>query len=421
MTEQPPTSQPELFSYRRVIAGMLAVLLLVLGLTNYLLLHQQRQAQLAEVETQLNYQLQAAATFMTEPLLKYQFADVEQFMQQWSAHHEDVLLFEAHTPTGHLLSRFSRQSESPFVITRRHPVTYQDQTLLTLTLSKDYRQAEIILQEMRNRLLLISLTITAVLGLMLWLVFRHLALAPLEREISKRRQAEQELNATNKELDAFAYSISHDLRAPLRGIDGFSQALLEDYHDQLDDTGQDYLRRVRAGCSRMGHLIDDMLQLSRLSRGEINWRRVDLSAMAIESIAELQKNEAQRQVEVAIEPNVQVIGDPVLLRAVLDNLLGNAWKFTGKTEQPAISFGTVQKDGRTACFIRDNGAGFDMTYADKVFTAFQRLHSPKEFEGTGIGLATVQRIIHRHGGLIWVEAEEGKGAVFYFTLDRGTP
>ncbi|MDF1613552.1 sensor histidine kinase [Desulfurivibrio dismutans] len=421
-TDQPdPEGKPEIFSYQRVIAGMLAVLLLVLGLTNYLLLGQQRQAQLQEVETQLNYQLQAATTFMIEPLLKYQFADVEQFMQQWSAHHEDVLLFEAYSPTGHLLSRFVRDSDSPFIITQQQQVTYQDQHLLTLTLSKDYRQAEIILQEMRNRLLLISLAITAMLGLMLWLVFRYLAFVPLEREIDKRRRAELELGATNRELDAFAYSISHDLRAPLRGIDGFSQALLEDYHDRLDDTGQDYLQRIRAGCGRMGNLIDDMLQLSRLSRGEINWSRVDLSAMAEEIMAELQKDAPERKVKVVIEPGIQVLGDPVLLRAVMDNLLGNAWKFTGKTVNPEISLGTIREDQRTICFVRDNGAGFDMTYADKIFTAFQRLHSPKEFEGTGIGLATVQRIIHRHGGLIWAEAKEQQGATFYFTLDRHDP
>lgn len=408
---------PEVFSYRRVIVAMLAILLLILALVDYVLVNQHRRTHMNELETQLNYQLRAAATFMTEPLLRNQFADVEQFMEYWFTHHEDVLLFEAYSPTGHLFSRFERKTTSPYVIARNHEVTYQDRHLLSLTLSKDYSKTETMIQQIRNRLLLASLGITAVLGLMLWLSFRRLAIAPLEQEIHKRRQAQRELGATNRELDAFAYSISHDLRAPLRGIDGFSQALVEDYHEVLDDTGRDYIRRIRGGCVRMGKLIDDMLQLSRLSRGEINWSRVNLSAMAETIIDELKKASPERQVRVNIQPGIQVSGDPVLLRAVMDNLLGNAWKFTGKTPEAEITFGAENQDGGQTCFVRDNGAGFDINYADKIFTAFQRLHSPNDFEGSGIGLATVQRIIHRHGGMIWAEAEEGRGASFYFTLD----
>ena len=256
----------------------------------------------------------------------------------------------------------------------------------------------------------------------------------LEQEVVERRRAEEEVRqanealedrveertvqiaAANKELDAFAYSVSHDLRAPLRGIDGFSQALLEDYGERLDDTAKDYLGRVRAGCLRMGTLIDDMLQLSRLSRGEIHSREVDLSAMAGEIAEELRKSAPARAVAFEIAPGVVVRGDAVLLRAVMDNLLGNSWKFTGKTEGAKIAFGMQEKDGKKVLFVRDNGAGFDMAYADKLFAAFQRLHSLQEFEGTGIGLATVQRIIHRHGGEIWAEGEMGRGATFYFNL-----
>lgn len=256
----------------------------------------------------------------------------------------------------------------------------------------------------------------------------------LEQEVGERRRAEEEvrqanealeerveertaqITAANKELDSFAYSVSHDLRAPLRGIDGFSQALLEDYGEQLDDTAKDYLSRVRAGCLRMGNLIDDMLQLSRLSRGEIHRREVDLSAMAGEIAGELKKSAPERAVAFDIAPGVVVRGDAVLLRAVLDNLLGNAWKFTDRTEGAKIFFGMQEKGGKKVLFVRDNGAGFDMAYADKLFAAFQRLHSLQEFEGTGIGLATVQRIIHRHGGEIWAEGEVGRGATFYFNL-----
>jgi light-regulated signal transduction histidine kinase (bacteriophytochrome) len=256
----------------------------------------------------------------------------------------------------------------------------------------------------------------------------------LEQEVGERRRAEAEVRqanealegrvekrtvqiaAANKELDAFAYSVSHDLRAPLRGIDGFSQALLEDYGPRLDDTAKDYISRVRAGCLRMGDLIDDMLQLSRLSRGEMHFQEVDLSVMAGEIAGELKKSAPERAVAFEIAPGVAVRGDAVLLRAVMDNLLGNAWKFTGRTEGAKIAFGIREKGGKKVLFVRDNGAGFDMAYADKLFVAFQRLHSFQEFEGTGIGLATVQRIIHRHGGEIWAEGEVGHGATFYFNL-----
>ena len=256
----------------------------------------------------------------------------------------------------------------------------------------------------------------------------------LEQEVAERRRAEEEVRqaneeleyrveertaqiaAANKELDSFAYSVSHDLRAPLRGIDGFSQALLEDYGERLDETAKDYISRVRAGCLRMGALIDDMLQLSRLSRGEIHRRDVDLSVMAGEIAAELKKSAPERAVVFELAPGIIVNGDAVLLRAVMENLLGNAWKFTSKTEGAKIAFGVRDGEGKKVVYVRDNGVGFDMAYADKLFAAFQRLHSLQEFEGTGIGLATVQRIIHRHGGEIWAEGEAGKGATFYFSL-----
>lgn len=258
--------------------------------------------------------------------------------------------------------------------------------------------------------------------------------AALEREILERSQAEREvrrlntelekrvqsrtaqLEAANKELDSFVYSVSHDLRAPLRGIDGFSLALLEDYGETIDGTAKDYLGRIRAGCVRMGDLIDDMLQLSRLSRGEIHREEVNLSAMAGEIVAELRRAAPERRVVFEIATGVTVSGDAVLLRAVLDNLLGNAWKFTSKTEGARIIFGRQEENGKEVLFVRDNGAGFDMAYADKLFGAFQRLHTPQEFEGTGIGLATVQRIIRRHGGSIRAEGEVGRGATFYFSV-----
>ncbi len=230
------------------------------------------------------------------------------------------------------------------------------------------------------------------------------------------KQRSEELAAANRELEAFAYSVSHDLRAPLRAIDGFSQALLEDYGERLDGPGLDYLRRVRAASQRMAALIDDLLQLSRLTRAPLQPRVLDISSMARDILAELQEQQSGRHVQVEIQPGLQVWGDPGLLRTALQNLLDNAWKYTSKTANARIEVGCEEADAGKVFYVRDNGAGFDMRYADKLFGPFQRLHHPSEYEGTGIGLATVQRIIHRHGGHIWAKSSPGQGATFYFSL-----
>lgn len=235
----------------------------------------------------------------------------------------------------------------------------------------------------------------------------------LEQRVHERTE---QLEASNKELEAFSYSVSHDLRAPLRSMDGFSQALLEDYADLLDETGKNSLRRIRAASQRMGQLIDDLLQLSRLSRTEMRMSQVDLTAMAREIAAELQERNPERQVEFIVEDGLVARGDLRLLRVALGNLLGNAWKFTSKQTQPCVEFGVTEHDQERVYFVRDNGAGFDMAYANKLFGAFQRLHSANEFDGTGIGLATVQRVLQRHGGHISAQAAVNKGATFYFTL-----
>jgi light-regulated signal transduction histidine kinase (bacteriophytochrome) len=244
------------------------------------------------------------------------------------------------------------------------------------------------------------------------------------RDITPLKQAEEalkargaQLEAANKELEAFAYSVSHDLRAPLRSIDGFSQALLEDYGDSLEAEAQRYLQRVRAASQRMAELIDDLLTLSRLTRREMRLETVDLSVLAQAIVEALRQAEPARQVKFDITPQVTVKADAQLMRVALENLLGNAWKFTAKHPRACIEFGVLlQPDGQPAYLVRDDGAGFDMAYVDKLFGAFQRLHTPAEFSGTGIGLATVQRIIHRHGGHIWAEGAVDKGATFYFTL-----
>ncbi|MGK7345815.1 MAG: PAS domain S-box protein [Candidatus Nitrospinota bacterium M3_3B_026] len=245
-----------------------------------------------------------------------------------------------------------------------------------------------------------------------------------ERELEKYRhhleelveERANELNSVNRELEAFSYSVSHDLRAPLRGVDGFSQALLEDYGDRIDEQGKFYLTRVRAGCQRMGELIDGLLNLSRLTRGVMEREDVNLSEMAHAVIDDLRRHDPGRAVDVVIDDGLVASGDRILLRAVLDNLLSNAWKFTEGREGARIEFGADRLDGETVYHVRDNGAGFDMRYAGKLFGAFQRLHGANEYSGAGIGLATVQRVIRRHGGRVWGEGEVGKGSTFYFTL-----
>jgi PAS domain S-box-containing protein len=235
----------------------------------------------------------------------------------------------------------------------------------------------------------------------------------LERKVAQRTQ---QLETANTELEAFSYSVSHDLRTPLRSIDGFSQVLLEDYSDKLDHEGKDYLQRVRTSTQRMAELIDDLLNLSRVSRGELRSEAVDLSALAKNIAAELQRSEPARQVEFQIAGGMVATGDRGLLKAALENLIGNAWKFTGKRAEAKIEFGVMGNNGNHAYFVRDNGAGFDAADGAKLFGAFQRLHDADEFPGTGIGLATVQRIIHRHRGKIWAEGKPDEGATFYFTL-----
>ncbi len=254
-----------------------------------------------------------------------------------------------------------------------------------------------------------------------------LGAAKIVRDISQRLRSEQALarardsaESANRELEAFSYSVAHDLRAPLRAMNAFAQLLSNKYREQLDAQGQDFLQEIGLNSRKMAQLIDALLNLARLSRSELRRERVDLSALGLAVLEQLKASEPQREVELVIHTELCADADPTLVRALLDNLLGNAWKFTGQASKARIELGRTEHEGTACFFVRDNGAGFDMSYANKLFGPFQRLHAANEFAGTGIGLANAQRIVHRHGGRIWAEGSVGRGATLYFSLPRQT-
>jgi len=252
---------------------------------------------------------------------------------------------------------------------------------------------------------------------------RVVGISKVARDITHRRRTERELarakeaaEAASRELEAFSYSVAHDLRAPLRGMNGFAQVLLDEYKDKFDADGQDWLNEILLNANRMGALIDALLSLSRVTRSEPRRQRVDLSALARATVTRLATQDPTRVVEVVIQSDLHADIDPVLAGTLLENLLGNAWKFTAKTAAAQITLGMSESGEERVFFVRDNGAGFDMAYAQKLFAPFQRLHQNHEFAGTGIGLATVQRVVRRHGGRIWAEGTPGCGATFFFTI-----
>jgi PAS domain S-box-containing protein len=241
------------------------------------------------------------------------------------------------------------------------------------------------------------------------------------RDVTERKRAEIALLRANRDLESFSYSVAHDLRAPLRAIGGFSQVLLEDYGDRLDDAGKRHLARIHAGAERMAQLIDALLGLARMTRVEVQREKVNLSEQAEAVARQLQASNPGRAIEFVSQAGIVAKGDTQLLRALLDNLIGNAWKFTEREASPRVAFGCDVDQGLPVYYVKDNGAGFDMAHVDKLFGPFQRLHGAADFPGTGIGLATVRRIVDRHGGRVWAEGAVNEGATFYFTLEPGRP
>lgn len=414
---------------------LLALTLLLLLLVAVALVRDQWRLEMELQISASERELNLLASVIRNDLQHGNYQHIGELLYTWGVNNPDIESLRLTSANGFTLSEYSRTGAS------RHPksfttaINYSFRGEARLEITKDFDE----IHQRRNQLTWQVASIYTVVALLLsaltHALLKYLRKSEaLQEEVARRREAESalenerdrleesvrartaQLTATNSELEAFCYSVSHDLRAPLRAIDGFSLALLEDYGNRLDGSGHDYLRRVRHGAQRMGMLIDDLLQLSRVTRGELQLKETDLSNMATEIIAELRQAEPQRTVEAAITPGLKALCDPALLHVLLTNLLNNAWKFSREVPRATIEFGTVTDQNGTAYFIRDNGAGFDMRYAGKLFAAFQRLHRADQFEGTGIGLATVQRIVTKHGGRIWAEAAVGEGATFYFTL-----
>lgn len=384
----------------------------------------QRALLMESERNHMRSELELMQTAILESMLRTDYSIVSVFITQLGQRHKKVIDLEVVAPNGFVMAEYHRSEMSKAdTYSISMDVNYGRKTLATIKMRADYREVQAIVTGLNIQMFAASSVFMLILGVLLWYTQRKTAIEPLEQEIAIRAEVEDELRrsgtkleAVNKELEAFAYSVSHDLRSPLRAVDGFSQALTEDCGEGLTEECRMYLNRIRAGCHRMEQLIADMLKLSRITRMEMKRQDVDLSGMAREIMAELKEQEPGREVNVKITDGMTAKADPALLRMVLDNLLGNAWKFTSKTPGAKVEFFEQQgTDGKEFC-VRDNGAGFKMEYSDKLFGAFQRLHTDKEFSGTGIGLATVQRIIARHGGMVRAQGELDQGASFYFTL-----
>lgn len=412
--------------HRRTLTRFVLYLLALLVTADLVVIMQSHSTALNRNQHQMKEKLSLAGGFCVEAILKSDYVSVEQFLLSWAESHPEILQLKATTPNNFLLVDFKRQNTSTHTLSVSHQATFQNKTILTIEVVEDLTTLYSV--QWLNALSLIGLSMAIVLifGVLLWTTLRRTAFLPLQQEIKHRQEIQHELTdrghdleTSNKELEAFCYSVSHDLRAPLRGIHGFSTALHEDYNDTLDETGKDYLHRICDGAKKMALLIDVLLNLSRVTRQEISMKEVNLSQFATEILDELQQQEPERKANFTIEPGLIVEGDPSLLRVLLTNLLSNAWKYSRRENETIISFKQISSEEDKDVFcVSDNGVGFDMQYANKLFDAFQRLHRQDEFEGTGVGLATVKRVIDRHHGEVWAGSKKGEGAQLYFSLKK---
>jgi len=411
--------------HKRIIYALMAVLFLFLLLMDVMVMTNQRAVMIRQHNNRTENELAILGQFITEALIKSDYITVEVFMANWAKHRDDIIEASITIDNGFVLAKYKSNKPSTMGSQHRHTINYATDRSATILLDTDLTQLNEQIQSLASKLVLASLLLVTILGFILWKVLKVIAITPLEQQIAERENTAQilrehaaDLKAVNDELEAFSYSVSHDLRAPLRAIDGFSLALQEDYVDQLDETANNYLSRIRHGAQRMSTLIDEMLQLSRITRHGLRKEKIDLTQLVHDINDKYRGLESHRQVAVTIDKNMYCFGDKFLITQMIDNLISNAWKYTSRTPSATLHIGKELIDETDVFFVRDNGVGFDMKFSGKLFGVFQRLHSEKEFEGTGVGLATVRRIIQRHDGRIWADSEVGKGATFYFSFAK---
>lgn len=373
----------------------------------------------------LQMEMQILGEISLDSLLRSDYASVERLVSTWAMQHKNINQIKVTLPNGFVLADIRNNALGKDTIKLEQAISYKGTLQLTMLAESDLTERRNSYTHIINNAMIVVLFLVGIFGFILWRTLQRTALDPLAQQIRIREDKERELlqrtiqlETANRELESFSYSVSHDLRAPLRAVDGFSRALLEDYSDRFDQTGREYLERIRRGAQTMGSLIDDLLKLSRVSRAPMKFEEIDLSAMAQQILSELQQIAPERQITIQIAPGLHSVADRGLMRIALENLLQNAWKYTSKNPNPSIEIGVAMEGQERVCYIKDNGVGFDMRYAEKLFGPFQRLHKTEDYPGTGIGLATVLRIIQRHGGRIWAYSEEGLGATFYFSCQQ---
>ena len=416
-------TQSAITSNKWVLISVSSVLALFLIVIDFLIITDERDYLLETEKHHVEDELDLMGELLSEVMIRNDYGAVEQYIPEWSRPRPDVIMVSVVAPNGFVVARFQRKTNSPYLYKLKKPINYLDKHILDLEIEWDFGAIHTYLNKRIVRLITVSVITTMLLGMLMWQVFKRTAILPLQRYIEEREQFEsklenhaRDLSMYVEELESYSYSIAHDLRAPVRSVTSFSQVLMLDAESKLTQQEKETLQRIVSAGKYMAELIDDILSLAKITRENMDVKPLNLSEMAKSSLHRLQESNPERSCEVNIHPNLLAKGDSRLVQLLLDNLIENAWKYTGKKDQAHIEFGSMHDGVKNTFFIRDNGVGFDMQYASKLFQPFQRLHAREDFEGTGVGLATSRRIVTRHGGKIWVESEPGKGTTFYFTL-----
>lgn len=409
----------------RALVAFITVFTSVVVLADISVLILQRKNLRENTQEELQTEIILLGELATNALLSSKYDEVDALIHRWAGRKSHVVQIMATMPNGFALSNVSKSQNISDVLHVKQDVYYANQHLITLEAVADYSVAELRFTHIVVVVAVVTVSVVLLLGWLLWITLQRTAIKPLENQIHARELKERELldrttalEFSINELESFSYSVSHDLRGPLRAIDGYSRILMEDFAATLNEEARHNLNRICDGVQRMGLLIDDLLELSRVGRSEMQLSDIDMSALVLSLVEGCRKANPDRVVTVVVQPDVHCRADARLIKLALQNLLENAWKYSRKNPEAKIEFGCDKPDAGRGYFVRDNGIGFDMTYVKKLFQPFQRLHGLNEYEGTGVGLAIVHRIITRHGGKIWAEADVGKGAIFHFTLSN---